>query len=663
MIYTKLVLFNIGAYCGRHEFDLSPVDASRNITLIGGKNGAGKTTLLEALRICLFGSYAFGLRTDTDRYNQSILSMLNMKAVNLEEDVYEISLEFKYTENFSQDSYRFDRRWSLSNKQLKESFKVSKNGKPLEDLEQERFLIKIHEELPPKLFEFCLFDGEEISRIILDDTLPQYIGQIAKVLFNLDLFENLESDLALFRRQSTLKPSEQAKLEVTEKKLETLNEQKRLIHDKKLKLAADSDCKRSELKELTTEYTVNGGLAKEGRDQLLVKIQNLELKRRLNDERIKEFTAGLLSFLLAKETLKSTQAQMTKELNSEAFSYITNTLQNTNLKPLVNSLGLTNGLFGSEKLEQELLKFFLDTFPPDKSPLIHKPSSKQRSDIDRLSHEIDEINSPGLLKLFKSNASYREKIQTARKQIEVHDSTHELEQYVNRIAQLVEATAFNESELIRQESELLELETKIITTTRELEILNSKLLEQYKHENAFVIGNQILEVSKKFRQLQLRKKLQQVEIETAKLLQMLFRKDQFLSTVSIDPETFELKLHAVDSSLVNKQKLSAGEKEILLLAIIWAMVKCSNRKLPFVFDTLLGRLDRTHRETIATKLLPKISEQVILLTTDSEIDQALYSKISKHLARTYTLEFLNDKQEIFLNENFFSALKVTEAVS
>lgn len=663
MIYTKLVLYNIGAYLGRHELNLSPVNASKNIILIGGQNGAGKTTLLEALRLCLFGSYAFGLRTETELYNQTIRSMLNTKAVTLEEDLYQIDLEFKYTENYSEDCFKLSRSWSPSDHHLREQLTVTKNGEPLSDIMQELFLAKIHEEIPPKLFEFCLFDGEEISRIILDNTLPKYLSQIAKVLFNLDLFENLESDLTQFSRQSTLKPAELAKLSATETNLKTSNEQMALIIESKAKLATDRDQQRSELEQLKKEYSVNGGLAKEGRDQLLVEIQELEVNKRRNDDIIKEFTSELLPFFLANKTLKNTQIQMVKEQSNEAFSYITNTLQNVDLKPLVNSLGLYNDSSLSEKLEKKLSMFFLDTFRPDAQPLIHKASSEQRSEIERLSHNLDKLKIPGLLKLFRKNNSYRQKIQTVRKQIEVHDSTHELEQYMQKIEQLYEAIAFHESELIRLDTEQVDLEKKLMITTRELEILNSKLREIHKLDNAYITGNQILEVSKKFRQLQLIKRLQQVEIETAKLLQMLFRKDQLLSTVSIHPETFELTLHAADSSIVNKQKLSAGEKEILLLAIIWAMVKCSSRKLPFVFDTLLGRLDRTHRETIATKLLPKISEQVILLTTDSEIDQDLYSKISEHLARTYTLDNLNDEEEIVLREDLFFSLNVSEAAS
>lgn len=663
MIYTKLSLINIGAYLGLYELEFSPVDASRNITLIGGKNGAGKTTLLEALRICLYGPYAFGYRTESDLYTQKIQSLLNTIAIDQKEDLYQIDLEFKYTENFSLDYFRLTRSWSLSNNNFKEYFNVSKNGQNLSEHEKELFLVKIREEIPPKLFEFCLFDGEEISRIILDDTLPQYIGEIAKVLFNLDLFENLESDLTQLFRQSSysLKPSDQEKLEATIVTLQTLEEKKRSILDCQVKLATDRDNFRYELEQLKKDYAINGGLVKDERDKLLVKIQDFENKRHHNDERIKKFTSELLPFLLANKVLKDTKVQMAKEVNYEAFSNISSTLQDSDFKPLIDSLSLTE-LLSSEKFENELSKFLLNLFQSDNGTIIHKSSAKQRGEIEKLNLEIEEIKISDLLNLFKLNNTYLKKIQTARKQIALHDSTHELEQYMIKIEHLYKQIALYESEHRNKETELSELEKKIVKTSRELDVLNSKLHNLYKNETAFDIGNKVLAVSKKFRQMQLKKKLQQVEIETAQFIQVLFRKEQFLDNVLINPETFELELLDSNSAIVNKQKLSAGEKEILLLAIIWAMVKCSGRKLPFVFDTLLGRLDKTHRETIVTTLLPKISEQVILLTTDSEIDYELYAQISRHLARTYTLEYMNDKKRICIGNGFF-AINITEAVS
>ena len=70
-----------------------------------------------------------------------------------------------------------------------------KIGTFLDDQEQEIFNSKIKEVMPPQLLDFCLFDGEEIARIVSENTLSTYIHKLSKVVFNLDLFETLEKDL------------------------------------------------------------------------------------------------------------------------------------------------------------------------------------------------------------------------------------------------------------------------------------------------------------------------------------------------------------------------------------------------------------------------------------------------------------------------------------
>ncbi|WP_347861065.1 hypothetical protein U0355_10220 [Salimicrobium sp. PL1-032A] len=100
-------------------------------------------------------------------------------------------------------------------------------------------------------------------------------------------------------------------------------------------------------------------------------------------------------------------------------------------------------------------------------------------------------------------------------------------------------------------------------------------------------------------------------------------------------------------------KLSAGEKEILLLSLIWAMFKASGRRVPFIFDTLLGRLDKTHKSTVLSKLIPASGEQTLVLSTDTEIDEFHYDLIKPHLSHVYTLDFDNEKQSVSIHPDYF----------
>ena len=56
MKISQIVLYNVGPYIDRNEFNISVRDKNKNIVLIGGKNGAGKTTFFKSIKTCLYGS-------------------------------------------------------------------------------------------------------------------------------------------------------------------------------------------------------------------------------------------------------------------------------------------------------------------------------------------------------------------------------------------------------------------------------------------------------------------------------------------------------------------------------------------------------------------------------------------------------------------------------
>ncbi|MGJ3560356.1 hypothetical protein ACR6C2_24885 [Streptomyces sp. INA 01156] len=66
-------------------------------------------------------------------------------------------------------------------------------------------------------------------------------------------------------------------------------------------------------------------------------------------------------------------------------------------------------------------------------------------------------------------------------------------------------------------------------------------------------------------------------------------------------------------------------------------MKVAGNHLPSVIDTPLGRLDSRHREHLVDRYFPYASNQVLLLSTDEEIDEYLLGRLKKSVAHTYTL--------------------------
>jgi DNA sulfur modification protein DndD len=91
--------------------------------------------------------------------------------------------------------------------------------------------------------------------------------------------------------------------------------------------------------------------------------------------------------------------------------------------------------------------------------------------------------------------------------------------------------------------------------------------------------------------------------------------------------------------LISPDRLSAGERQLLAVSLLWGLAKASRRPLPAVIDTPLGRLDSSHRRHLVQRYFPHASHQVLLLSTDEEIRGEYFDAIRPCIGHSYLLEF------------------------
>lgn len=644
MQITKLVLCNIGAYFGnQNTFDFS-TNESKNVVLLGGKNGAGKTTILESLRIVLFGSMAYGFVNDNEPYFRKISSFLNRKAINEESNPdFRIIIHYKSTEDFEVQSYTLTRSWRVKKEKIKEDFYVVKNGKSLNNLEKSDFQNRLREEMPPRLFELCLFDGEDISRIVSEEKIPEYLSESGKILFNLDLFTNLEKDLQTYRVQYSqqnsnaakeIKDQEELQIQITEIK-KALSEKNFLISNTEDEIALLNDA----IKQLKRDFDTHGGLLKEKRQELVSQVNAIENQRKANSEKIRSLTTSFLPFYITKDLLAKVVNQLDLERKHESFEYVTSSLEKNKLIELIGQLQQLNKKQQVDIDIDQLHKGILNIMQPDNIQLLHRASFSQRIEIQHLFNQIQKLEPMYYLQLFDHNAELLIQAQAIRKIIEQNDQSSEfkdlleqIESKTKRIEQL-KLLVEQSSKYVQEANEDIRL--KLITYNK----IMDKIRDFHKAENSYVMTEKLLNVSKRFRERQWRKKLDDVANESTKMINILFRKKAYIERIHIDHLTFELHLYDRQKNEITKERLSAGEKEMLMLTVIWAMFKVSGWKLPFVFDTLMGRLDQDHKKALIEHFIPKCGAQVIMFTTDSEVASEQFDLIEGNTARFYTLEF------------------------
>ena len=144
----------------------------------------------------------------------------------------------------------------------------------------------------------------------------------------------------------------------------------------------------------------------------------------------------------------------------------------------------------------------------------------------------------------------------------------------------------------------------------------------------------------RFRQAVAAKNVARLEFLITERFQDLLRKGASLvERVCIDPESFELRLRDREGRILDPLTLSAGERQLLAVAIVWALAKASGRTLPTMIDTPLGRLDGEHRSKLVESYFPAASHQVVLLSTDEEINGKYYAQLKSRIAREYLITF------------------------
>lgn len=648
MQINKLILRNIGAYHGDlNKFDFK-TSAEQNVVLLGGKNGAGKTTILESLRIVLFGSMAYGFVTENEPYFRKIRSLLNRQAFHEGEKNYQISLDYTSTEEFEPNQYLLIRSWTIKNQKIREYFSVQKNGKHLGAQEISDYQNKLREEMPPRLFELCLFDGEDISRIVSEEKIPEYLSESGKILFNLDLFVNLEKDLQTYRLQYTQKNADAAQemeelnkvgAEISTLK-QTLEELTLLKSNSEEEIITLTDLIRKDKK----DFEIHGGLIQEKRQELITNVNRIENQRKMNTDKIKNFINSIFPFYIARNQLEEVDRQLRIEKQYESFEFVASALEKNKLDQLVNNL---QSDIGSREFRLDINQLYvgiLEMLQPEEAQLIHRASFEQQSEIHSLFKQIKSLEVSNYIALFDENAKLLEETQELRKTIEKNDQSSEFKDLLENIE--VKTQRVEQLKLLTEQyqNEIHMLIENIQTKEAFANKLREKINEYHKGENSFLMTEKLLKVSQRFRERQWRKKLDDVANEATKMVNIIFRKKAYIDRMYIDHSSFELHLFNKNKQEIVKERLSAGEKEMLMLTVIWAMFKVSGWKLPFVFDTLFGRLDLDHKNALIQHFIPKCGDQVLIFTTDSEIGSEQYELIRDITSRCYTLEF-NESQE------------------
>jgi DNA sulfur modification protein DndD len=195
------------------------------------------------------------------------------------------------------------------------------------------------------------------------------------------------------------------------------------------------------------------------------------------------------------------------------------------------------------------------------------------------------------------------------------------------------------------EEEILALDKRI----SDIEIEIEKLYEKHnvsKEKAQFIEEcDAIASVLNQF-MVRLRKnKVHLLQEKTFEMYHLLSSRSGMIKDLTIDNKTYEIRIRDRNGHEIRKSSMSAGEKEVFAVSLLWGLAQTSQLKLPIIIDTPLSRLDSTHRDNIVNNYFPHAGEQVVILSTDTEIDTNYYRNLKPHLSGAGSLVF-DQRQEL-----------------
>ncbi|WDZ59110.1 DNA sulfur modification protein DndD [Paenibacillus polymyxa] len=652
MKFRKLVIENYKSFQFPTEIHFPDSESGKSIFLIGGMNGAGKTSIMESINYCLYGGKVEDVYRSINRKSLALgNASVSFELVMEMDDLSELIVK---------------RSWSAGTidspkaKDLTERLVVVRDGKRVTVQNKQMWQDFIRATIPPGITQFFFFDGEKIQEIASDDHSEvrlksslesalgiQHINQLSNDLLyikqeerkgfveisdeDLDFKESElkreKSKLARFNKErdeikedlSTFKEQyEEAKrrFQVTFNTEPETREAIRQNEKKRVQTANRLGQVESEIKILCEKYlpySILGSLFDDVRSQIERERETTQV------EAIKEHAAELAKKIV--RVVEEPEPIYTEALSSEKLA---------ELEKRILILLQEGGSFYAEEI-------LLNLSDRDAARVLHRIEELENSDVFTIQPLLEEKRELEI-EVQKIEATVQTGAATDSEKELFEQLQVEMESCSTQIGRKTEQLRIIEEDILSLEKKIHEIEIEIEKLYEKHNVSKSKAVFIDECDTIAGLLNQFI--------VRMRKnKVNLLQEKTFEMYKLLSSKSGLIKDINIDDKSYEVKITDRSGHEIKKSGLSAGEKEVFALSLLWGLAQTSQLKLPIIIDTPLSRLDSTHRDNIVRNYFPNAGQQVIILSTDTEIDNEYYSVLQSNLSGAANLVF-DQKQEL-----------------
>lgn len=651
MLIKRIKAKNFKTYLNL-DLDIS-VEQDKPIILIGGANGGGKTTLFEAIYGALYGLHLHNAR--------QFKELLNAGSLGLEEEKIVLELQFSGKVLNEEQQYVLTRTYMLNPSGTPvEAVKLNMNGTifsygtatpPAQRAEQEAQVNKIIKaNLPQELSRYFLFDAMEAGNLLKEDQLNRVIKEnIENVMgFNkyMQMSKSAESLYQAYTAQRLKVENEKQEylqlLEEKKKYEESINQLQTQLQDALQYSVANKELYDNLKSGMNQESTIKNKI-----EQTKLQIESIRKKEQIFhdglDEFVKEIELNVCVPKLA-EAIKSEinlilkvkgeqEQQQHSNISPEQIEAISNTI----IRYLKE-----NNLVLKEITTAELVDYII-------ASANNKPEKDQYDFL-----EFSEVKALENLLNIRSSNSFPALNQ---QQVELNVSLNQIPllevqienmkaQITGRDYALLKAYEDNESNIKKIESGIEEIKGEIKKVDKRLHQFDIQTNQEPdpKYEalgklKGFFedVANQLLKVKKQ--QIELKMK-QDLNINLAAYRDVIDRVE-----LSENLKDLSFKIFHKAGNEIYLNQLNTASKQVVIQVLLKSLHEFGDYDPPVMIDTVMGVLDETSRATVLENYFPELSQQTILLSSDSEIRTGKdLEKIEPFISKTFTLQRDRERQ-------------------
>ena len=393
-------------------------------------------------------------------------------------------------------------------------------------------------------------------------------------------------------------------------------------------LVEDND----KLESLHQLYSAKGGDAVEKKQETMQRRAALKSELQYEENLLREIASSELPLVLVSDLLKSIKLQATDEHND------------TIMREAVLQLDdILDEYQGDTKASFDFIEYVKNRQQDTQDAPVYSLSDQALFQANNLVEGLLDSSKVEAKRILAEKKKKQKQIGELDSYLSLDINEKEIQEVYKKIKKAEEKLIKDQVKMSALEQKRTAANSKVMTTTSEF----NKYVEAYlataesrdSSERTIKYSNIALSILDKY-QVELQKRKTDILAETiTSCYKKLANKKNLINKIVMESDSLAIKYLSEEGKEVTQDSLSAGEQQLMVISILWALAICSKKKLPVIIDTPLSRLDSLHRTALINTYFPNAGEQTIILSTDSEIDSTYYDLMKDNVGDEFTLKY------------------------